>query len=78
MQAPLSDAARRIQQDEKGDSQHIEALSLSNQHHELLHQEDEKFEWCEVVRGMAIFSVYVINHYLCVYTFKAVWTSSAG
>ena len=49
-QVPLSEAAQQIQR-EKGDSEHIELRGNGKPSQEVVNQEDEQFEWREVIRG---------------------------
>lgn len=50
---PLSEAARKITDSEKADIQQTENTNRPHLRpsQEIVHQEDEQFEWREVVRG---------------------------
>ncbi|KAI5118773.1 hypothetical protein M0805_005654 [Coniferiporia weirii] len=49
-QVPLSEAAQRIRQ-EKGESQNVQTSKLRRPSQETVTQEEEQFEWREVIRG---------------------------
>lgn len=53
LQVPLSDAAERIRR-EKYDVEHVEHPSIRRTSPEVVNQEDEQFEWREIIRGMSI------------------------